>query len=71
MNKNLRKLYVAIQDDKVLFAETNLKSFVERLKQNDSGTTHSRNWFSSQFNKHPRFRYLSQSNNLYWLQKVI
>jgi hypothetical protein len=71
MNNNIRKLYAVIQNDKVLFVESNLKNFVERFKENDSGVKHSRNWFYTQFKKHSRFKYLSQTNEIYWLQQLV
>lgn len=70
MNKNIKQLFVAIYDGKVVFFDTNLKSFIEKLKKAESGEERSLSTFQRIFKKKTFDSYANEDGKLYLLQKL-
>lgn len=70
MTRDLKILYAAISDNKIVFFETNLSKFVDELNNRESN---SRNYdyYSKQFKKNDLVEFDNKNGKKYFLQKAI
>jgi hypothetical protein len=69
MNKDVKYLYIAIKDNKVVCFDTNLKNFVEKflLIEKDARNY---DYFYRKFRTGDYFEYKTETNNIYFIQKL-
>lgn len=70
MNKNIKQFYVAINDGRVVFFDTNLKSFVDKLKKIEPFEDRSLSTFQRIFKKKEFASYANEYGKVYLLQKL-
>lgn len=68
MNKDVKYLYIAIIDNKVVAFDTNLKMFVEKFMQVEKIRNY--DYFYRKFKKEDLFEYNTESGKLYTIQKL-
>lgn len=68
MNKDVKYLYIAIKDNKVVCFDTNLKKFVEKFGQVEEVRNY--DYFYRKFKKENHFEYNARSGKVYSLQKL-
>lgn len=69
MNKDVKYLYIAIKDNKVVCFDTNLKNFVEKFLLIEK-EARNYDYFYRKFKKENLFEYNSDSGMIYIIQKL-
>ena len=69
MIRDLKNLYVAIKNNKVVLFETNLKSFVSEFKKMESGVR-SLGYYQRGFKESDFLSHVNKNGDLYLLQKA-
>lgn len=70
MNKELKKAFVAVKDNKVVVFDTNLKDFIKKLNEIESS---SRNYmyYYREFEKKKILEYINPEGEVYNLQQIV
>ena len=70
MNNRITKLYVAILENRVIFIDTNLSSFITQMKAIEHGMS-SLSYYDKRFKNEDIIYYASRFGKTYTLQKII
>lgn len=70
MIRDLKTLYIAIYDNKVVFFETNLLKFINGLKLIEPNLK-GYQYYNREFKKSKRLIFLTKTEKIYFLQKLL
>lgn len=70
MIRDLKTLYVAINENKVVFFDTNLSKFITGLKLLEPNIK-SYQYYNKEFKKNKTLIFVNRKNKVYFLQKVL